>query len=793
MNVIINLIRMETLLRNFYSVLRRFRLATFFNVASLTVAFIVFLVLMMQVTYELGFDRFHKHADSLYRLEITHGEWGGQTVMSRPLIEAFIASSPHILKGALLNGFVDELYITVEHDGKRETFREVNYPVSSGYAELFEFPMVEGSREALNIDGQVLIPESMARKFFGEHPALGQTLIGEGWTTVVGGVYRDWPGNSLLRNAIYHKISDRMGAGQWMQNNFECYLRLDNPSSSVGLIDNFKQHFQHEQLNWKEMDLRLVPLPAVYFQTDTHFDSQQQKGSYMQLRVLIGIALLIVVIAAINFTNFNNAQVPMRLRSINTQKVLGGSVGMIRFSLIIEAVGISLLAYLLALFVVYNLSDTTWGDIVVGGLSFQGRLPLISGVGLFAILVGGLAGCWPAWYITSFPPALVLNGNFGLSPKGKTLRNVLVCMQFIVSFVLIMGAMFVERQNRSMLRMPVGFDRDQVAVIDLNEKLGKEGGLLKQKLEGIPDIEVVSLVSGVVGSQDDYSRMGRTYEGNQIDFLVVQTDAYILDVLGLEPIGGRAFLPEDQLSEGVYIFNEMARKKFEMRPGGIVSLDWGDFHMRETVAGFMPDLKYNSFRSLTEPFAFFTGKNAMAGQLRQAMIRVRAGSDYTALRSSVEKELHQIDADYPLEMHLFNELQENLYQKELRVGRQIAFFSMVAVLISLIGVLGVVMFESEYKRKEVGIRKVFGATVGELLTMFNKTYLRITTACFVISVPLAYYAILRWQENFAYKVPLSWWIFVLAFLMVTVITLATVTIQNWQVANANPVDSIKSE
>lgn len=780
---------MGTLLRNFYSILRRFKLATLFNVAGLSVAFVVFLILLMQVTYELGFDRFHKHADCLYRLEITHGEWGGQAVLNRPLIEAFIASSPHIVKGALLNGFVNKQYITIEQGGERETFQELNYPVSSDYAELFEFQMIEGSREALNISGQVLIPESMARKFFGNRPAMGQTLIGEGRNTVVGGVYRDWPGNSIVNNAIYEKIPDQHGAGQWGQNNFECYIRLDSPASLTGLIDNFKQHFQHERLDWKQMDLRLVSLKDVYFQTDSHFDSQQQKGSYVQLRVLMGIALLIVIIAAINFTNFNNAQVPMRLRSINTQKVLGGSIGMIRISLVLEAIGISLLAYLLALFIVHNLSNTSFVDIVIGGLSLEGRLPLVIGIGLFAVLVGGIAGCWPAWYITSFPPALVLKGNFGLSPKGKVLRNVLVCLQFVVSFVLIIGAMFVELQNHSMLRMPVGFDRDLVTVISLNKKLGSEPDLLKQKLEGIPEIEAVSLVSGVIGSSDDYSHMGRTYEGQNLQFAFVMTDPYILDVLGLKPTSGRAFLPEDRLGDGVYIFNELARKQYEMQPGGILSLDWEDYHMRETVVGFMPDFKYNSFRSLTEPFAFYVGE----GERNRAMIRVRAGSDYTALRESVGKVLNQIDADYLLEMHLFNEIQENLYAKELRVGRQITFFSIVAVLISLIGVFGVVMFESEYKRKEVGIRKVFGATVKELLFMFNKTYLRIMTVCFVISVPLAYYAILRWQENFAYKIPLSWWIFMSAFLLVTVITLATVSFQNWRVAIANPIDSIKNE
>lgn len=764
----------------------------------MSVAFAVFLILMMQVTYEWGFDRFHKHADCLYRLEITHGDFGGQACLNRPLIDAFVASSPHIVKGALLNGFVDKQYVMVEHDGNRESFLETLYPVSADYADVFELTMVEGERSALSVPGQVLISQSMAQKFFGSSPALGQKLQGEGWTAVVGGVYKDLPDNSIVRNAVYKKISDQEGAGAWGMNNYECYLRLDDPASAAGLVGNFKRYFRHEQLNWEEMDLRLVSLHDVYFLTDSHFDSQKQKGSYTLLRLLLGIAFLIVVIAAINFTNFSNAQVPMRVRSINTQKVLGGAVGVIRLSLVLEAVGICLLAYLLSLFYIYCLSRSSFADIVVGGLSLRGRLPLIIGAGGFVILIGVISSYWPARYITSFPPALVLKGNYGLSPKGKTLRNILVCLQFIVSFILIIGALFVNLQNSYMLHVPLGFDKEQVLVVgNLTNELQKQPELIKQKLEGMSDVESASWVSHLIGTTDNYTRIGRSHKGDNIQYLVVKADPSILDVLGIKPTGGRNFQTEDALSEGVYIFNEIARKQFEMEPGDIVSLDWSwngnEFHMREQVAGFMPDLKYNSFKNATEPFAFYVGKNTPTMAPSMVMVRTRAGVDYTNLKASLIKALDEIDPNYLPDISLFNEVQDYLYEKELRVARQITFFCLVTVLISLIGVFGVVMLESEYKRKEVGIRKVFGATVGELLRLFNKTYLQIMSACFVIAVPIAYYAIIRWQESFIYKVSLSWWIFVLAFLSVTTLTLLTVSVQNWRVANANPVDSLKSE
>ncbi len=788
---------MSVFFHGFQGVFKKFRWSIILSVTGMAMAFTVFLLLLMQVTYEWGFDRFHKHADCLYRLEMIHGDKGAQACLNRPLIEAF-ASSPHVVRYAFLNGFVDKKWVIVEQEGKREAFNEMFYPVSVDYPDLFDFKMVEGERSALTVQGQVLIPESLARKYFGNSSALGKSLTGEGWHAVVGGVYEDMPDNSIVRNAVYEKIPDYQGTGMWTQNNFECYLQLDKASAAEGLVENFKRNFHHEALTWETMDLRLVALPDVYFETDCSFDSQKEKGSYALLRLLMGIALICVVIAAINFTNFSNSQVPMRVRAINTRKVLGDSVGRIRFLLVTEAVVLCLAAYGLAVLFVYYLSHTSFRDIVVGGLFLQGRFPLFFYSALFVVLVGIVSSYWPAKYITSFPPALVLNGNFGLSLKGKAMRNALVCLQFFVSFVLIIGALFVNLQNRYMLRMPLGFDKEQVVVAEnLTPRLQNKPELIRQGLKELPEVEAVSVVSHFIGATENYGRMGRLYKGGMINYLMIQADPSILQVLGIRPQEGRDFQTEDGEGEGVYIFNEMARKQYEMEPGDILSLDmsgsWGEFHVREEIVGFMPDLKYNSFKSMMEPFAFYVGKNKVTGKWDKVMIRTYAGIDYTALKASLNRVFRQIDPDYVPEITLFDEIQNAMYEKELRVGRQVTFFSLVAVLISLMGVLGVVMLDGEYKRKEVGVRKVFGATLLDVLCLFSKTYLRIVALCYAVAVPVAYYAIVQWQESFVYKVPLSWWIFLLAFVIVTAVTLLTVSLQNLRVAGVNPAETFKNE
>lgn len=431
----------------------------------MSVAFAVFLILMMQVTYEWGFDRFHKHADRLYRLEITHGESGAQACLSRPLIEAFTASSPHIEKGAFLNGFVDKEKMTVELTVSANRFWKSYTPFPLIMQTYSNLPC-RGRTPCLGHCGPGIDPAEHGPEILWHLVCFGQ------------GNHRrrlDRPPSAesirifriirLSGMQVYRKIPDSYGKGGWTQNNFECYVRLDRASSADGLVDNFKRNFHHEQLTWETMDLRLTALPDVYFETDCSFDTQKQKGSYALMRLLSGIALLIVVIAAINFTNFSNAQVPMRVRSINTQKVLGGSVGMIRFSLVLEAVGICLSAYLLALFYVYNLSLTSFADIVVGGLSLKG--PASVGCRCRGVCHpdrggGELLACTIYHFVSA---SLGAERQLRFVPEGKTAAHGLVCLQFVVSFILIIGALFVNLQNRQMLRMPLGFDKEQVVVV----------------------------------------------------------------------------------------------------------------------------------------------------------------------------------------------------------------------------------------------------------------------------------------------------------------------------------------
>lgn len=794
---------MKTIIRNLLSVLRRFKMATLLNVLGLSIAFAAFMVIMMQVDYDRNFDKFHKEANRIYRLEMKWGDDDGlQAVLSRPLADAFFNFSPHIVAGALTYPMYSQtVFLADVGTGERVSYMEPNLPVYSSFADVFTFDMLDGSAKALEDPEKILIPASMAQKIFGTEFAVGRHMKAadtqgrfSGMFTIaeidytVGGVYRDFPVNGILQNAVYLKIDDKEGLHDWGNSSYNAYLLLDNPASAENLVSEFLDYYKKNDLEknmWgnKTANFQLTPLPELHYVTDVAFD-MAPKTSRQTLLVLIAIACVIILIAGINFTNFSTALTPMRIRSINTQKVLGSSDSTLRFSLLMEAVGISFIAFILALVAVYLAADTPLKALVGADLSLTAHPVLISVTGVLAILLGVLAGLYPAYYITSFSPALVLKGSFGLSPKGRLLRNVLISIQFIASFALIIGAMFMYMQNNYMRTSSLGYDKDEIIVTDLTAKVMKNKDSFKNRLKSFSGIEDVTAAGFQLSGQDQYSTWGRELNGKYIQYQCLPVDPSFLQVLGIPVNEGRDFRPEDALTaEGVYVFNESARKAYDIQ--------LGDKIYGAEIVGFCPDIKAASFRMEITPMAFYVPGTSRNEQSTFGYIRVGAGTDKLAAMEHVKKVLSEIQSDYPFDVRFFDDVLNNLYEKETNLGALITLFSLIAVFISMVGVFGLVVFDSQYRRKEIGVRKVLGSTTSQILIMFNKTYIRILAVCFVLAAPAAYYAVNKWLENFAYKTPVYWWVFALSFALIFFITILTVTFQNWRTANENPVYSIK--
>jgi putative ABC transport system permease protein len=783
---------MKTIIRNFLSVIRRYRLATALNVLGLSVAFATFMVIMMQVDYDRSFDRCHRDADRIFRLDAAVLELGWVAINNHLIAEAFAASSPHILAMSFEDMLAGEkVLFSVERDGVRHTYHERHSAVSQSFTDVFAFDMAEGRDVALREPGKVLIPQSLARKCFGAAPAVDQLLVARDTTYVVGGVYVDFPSNSTVKNNIYEALPLKIPEEKNGNFDFTVYVRTDGRAATDALIGDFMKAFDVTSLLGKDaavldVDLRLTPLPEIHYTTDARFDFSPKKTSRQMVHILLAIAFVILLIAGINYTNFSAALMPKRIRSINTQKVFGGSNGVIRLALVLEAVAVSLFSFLLALEWVTLARDTPLAALVAADIAVGAHPWLVAATALLAVLTGCVAGIWPAFRITSFAPALALKGSFGLSPRGRRLRNALVGMQFFAAFALIIAASFIYLQNRFMVNASPGYDRDAVIVTDISEQVSGQADAFGNRLKSRAGIEDVALSQELFGGTDIYPQWGSPYHDRQILFGAFVVSPSFLETMNIRPSEGRGFRPEDVNGDnGVFVFNRNARGEFGM--------ELNEKIRNGEIVGFIPDIKATSFRTAVEPMALFVPPRGWQVPWQHAYIRVSAGSNLRDAMAHVRQTLEEFDADYPFDVRFFDEVLQKTYESELQLGLLITLFSLVAIFISIVGVFGLVVFDSEYRRREIGIRKVFGATTREILFTFNRTYVRILCFCFALSAPVAWYAVARWLESFAYRTPMYWWVYVAAFAVGFVLTVSTVTFQNWRAAGMNPVDSVKGE
>lgn len=795
---------MKLMIRNLLYLFKRFKTAVVLNLFGLTIAFAAFLLIVMQVDYEMNYDAMHSKSGRTFRLEANHGEFEHNAIHCLMFSDAFVNSSAHITDYSYRYPFYGgERYCQIDEvddQGEAKVFKENFQLCLPNISDVFDFHMKEGSVGCLSIPGSVLIPESVAKRLFDKQSAIGKRIRmsgSSGWqpvsTTIltIGGVYKDFPGNTTVQNRIYVPMDQLdLLKSSWQMYANEIYVTLDDPLNKEEVLDHFNKTFDFAKSQMgsaQEIALRLTPLKDVYYTHDTTFDFNP-KGHRETNYVLLGIAFLILFIAGINFTNLTTSLIPLRLKTINTHRVLGCSIYKLRAISLIESIVICLISYILALFIVNDLSYTpiaNWVDADIRLSQYKGLILLTA---LIAILTGCLAGLYPAIRSTSYAPALVLKGSFGLSPKGKKVRVALIGFQYTVSIALIIVTLFMGLQNHFMTSSEqLGFNKDQVAIVNLTPEIyAKHKPQYIQKLKDYPGIEDVAFSVYELSKEDDmidleYAR----HEDKDVFFKVFYASENFLSVMDIQVEEGRDFTREDlNKAQSDYIINPAAERDFHLHPG--------DRFNDRTVLGVSKDFRFNSCRIASSPFVFALNNDIPNPKL-VSYIRFNSKTNLQEAVAHVRETLKEIDPTFPFEISFYNTILNNLYQKEQTLGKLISLFGIMVILISIVGVFGLVLFETQYRRKEIGIRKINGATTGQILLMFNKTYIRIVSVCFIISIPIAWMGTQQWLENFAYKTPLHLWVFIVAFLIILSVTIGTVTFRNWQAANENPVNSVKSE
>lgn len=562
---------MKTILRNFLSVLRRFKMATSLNVAGLAVAFAAFTVILIQISYERSFDTCHPTADRVFRVDVMDENFG--TILPRAFLEDVVQSSPHIEGGSLIYPYISPVYFSIVKEGEKRGFRETVQTCHADIARIFSFPIVEGDPACLSDPEKLIIPQSLAQKLFGDQSAVGKAIHAEEEIDskertdfTVGAVYKDFPTNTQLRNIIYTAIDPDYDRQNYGASNYICYLLLDEKASAQGVVDNFNRNFDFTKVGSRIEAIKLTPLTDIYYKDESRDGTNFRSGNRDVTNLLFCIALLIIIVAIINFTNFSTALTPLRIKSINTQKVLGSSDAVLRGALLAEAAIISVAAWLLSLFFIRILNDTSALPFVDADLSFVPNLPVFLLSGVIAVVTGVIAGLYPSWYVTSYPPALVLKGSFGLSASGRKLRTVLIGIQFVVSIMLIIGASFVRLQNNYMRSYSLGFDKDQIAIVELSGDIYKNHHeTYANRLKDFPGIEDVAFTMEKVASKDGYNNNGVEYKGKKFRFFLIMASSNFLRVMGIPILEGRDFSPADELSNDVsYIFNRSPYEEMQM-------------------------------------------------------------------------------------------------------------------------------------------------------------------------------------------------------------------------------------
>ena len=811
---------MKIAFRNFLTTLRRYKISSLLNVIGLTLAFTAFYVIMTQVWWELGYNRSLHEADRIYLVEnedwYEPGKWSSW--LNRPVPERVIASTAGVeVGGCMWGGFGSgTCWTSNEPSFGYNKFSASCGSVSLPFLDVFAFRSVEGDVHDLGKPKSVIVSREAAERM---RVGVGSLIWvdtdepqPDGAMEVVA-VFEDFPDNSLLGECEVVKNlgeTNLYTTSEWSFNYFVKFRPGADPDEFARQWTNVNQEMQREAAEKRAAagdaaddddesgiyGVRLSPVSELYFESDSQAPCRQ--GSVVTTYTLLGIAVLVIVLAFINFVNFFFALVPVRIRTVNTFKVFGAPASSLRFNFVFEAFGLVLIALLAAWYVSFALQGTEFASYISASLALSQNLEVVGLVAVVAFVMALAASLYPAWYITSFAPALVVKGSFGGTRSGRRLRTLLLGVQFFISIGLIIATSFIRLQHDYMMHYDMGFDKENLLAVRLSERGAVSYDALRQKLLSDPQVKDVT---GATSRLVSVGRMGwgREFKGRQVAFqsYVVQPD--FLRVMGIPITDGRDFLESDFDKElGTMIFNEAARREFEMQVGdrinGFVSPD-------EQIVGFCADFNFKPLQYGVSPFCFYL----LPKKIQQenywhlphvVYVRMTPGADIAAVTAHIRRCIAEVDPRTEpgdIVVRVFDEELGLEYDNERKLTAIVGLFALLAVVIALMGVFGLVLFETQHRRREIAVRRVMGASRGEILAMFNRRYVMLVAVCFVLAVPVSIWAVRHWLAGFAYAVPLYWWVFALALAGVLAVTALTVTVRSWLAVNENPAESVKSE
>lgn len=688
------------------------------------------------------------------------------------------------------------------------------YPAST--LDMFGFEFVEGDTASLGTYGNMAISESLARRYnlkIGSR--IGYTyneeiplFDGANWKGTVTAIWRDFPENCDLATLDAVGNYYKNDINDWSNWNYQVYVKLADGHTFAEFDSLLTKLFVEEQARIGRKDdpkrYFTVPVSELYYNQpdEIKYNIPSSKGDFATTLSLAAIAVVLLLVAFVNYFNFIMSLIPMRVRSVNTQRIMGAYVASLRVNFIVESFLFLAAAVAVALFIIGLVAGSGLSSLFITPVDVTGHGGILLAIVATAVLLAVAVSLYPAWYVTSFSPAFALSGNFARSRKGVTLRTILIGIQFFVSFVLIVSALFIWLQNRYLLSADMGFRREHLLTVELPyREFSVEGQTSRDELAS--RLMAGGYVKDVAFSNGEFIAnkrwtVGRTIDGplpentsRDINFSPFQVSWNFLQVMGIDVVEGRNFNLDDVRSGcGALIFTDVSKAQHYLSTDNAVA-------PRGTavpIVGFCRNVNARTLHEEQGSFAFYCmGADEITDRkfyaMRNIYIRLNAGVDVAAAVAHIRKSVTDyfpgiVPATFDVEF--FDDVIRRQYEREQRLALMVGVFALVAIIVSFMGLFATVLFEVKFMEREIALRRVNGAFVKDILFMINKKYLNVMLVAYLFALPLSVYIVNGWLQQFAYKTELHLWVFIAALAAVLAVAFSIVTFTSWRVACSNP-------
>ncbi len=808
------------------------RTSSLINISGLSIGIACTLLIVIFIKNELSYDRFHRDANRIFQV-VLNGNMDGQEFWAGntppPVGAALTSNIPEIESFTRFYKPNDIVVRYEESNATEKSFTEKNIlAVDSNFLQLFDFKVIEGNAAtALMKPGSVIITEEMAKKYFGNDGAIGKTLLmrEDKKPFAVTAVIKNVPSQSSIQFDFLVPVADfpvvKRFSWSWVWLQMMCYVKLkENVQTDktsirqletkfpamvkVQAANGFKRigkPFDEFLKSGGKWDLHLMPLTDVHLRSATIGMPWLSHISNIKYIYIFGsIALFIILLACVNFMNLSTARASRRSKEVGIRKVTGSTRAQLIKQFLSEAFLYSFISSIVAVALVALLLKG-FSMIIDEPISFQTAFSPLIWFSLLAltIVVGLLAGSYPALYLTSFKPVLVLKGKNLLSGNKKNLliRNGLVIFQFTISTMMIVGTLVVLKQLQFFRNTDMGFNKENVLIITSTNRLGESEENFRDAITQIPGIISASITSSIPSG----SLFGDSYKAQpdenassvkDIGLSSFMVDESFIPTLNIKVVQGRNFSKEFSDSSSV-ILNQEAVKQIGWKDpiGKWIDYPGGD-DVRFKVIGVVRNFNIESLQATITPFALFHISSKTYNPDFNIIAKIKS-QDLSRVINQVESKWKSFASTEPFDYNFLDAAFDSQYRSEKRLGSIFSIFAALSIFIACLGLFGLSAFMAERRTKEIGVRKVLGASISNVVVLLSKDFLRLTLIAIVIAFPAAWYFMNKWLEDFAYRINITWTIFLMAGLSTLLITLVTISFQAIGAAMANPVKSLRTE